>query len=465
MSDTKTTQRRKALACLRCRSAKAACEGTPPQALATHKSREEVELRADAACPRCLRLSLECLWAPTKRTGRPPRSSKRQRVDEDDGEPEQSLDETHDTPTPASTSTGADANVASSSGTWSQFTGSELWQADAAGMPAQGMPQLPWSADSALLEHSGLSPFQDFQMPNAPLEPLDTAQLEEWMRESVVIAPELQPQTPSAAAESSLQAHPSPSGTLSPQAMQQLTALSDSLRIVRTPSPANFSSPRQLPYVSSVNPAEVDPVSELRQGVQEFFSRAAQWIPILDVADDWQGQIGSHSSYVHALVLQAAAALGLRLAGARQKAAAERALEAARHHAAQLVANPPVAPRHPCDAADSLVTLHSVQGLLLLATLEAGLGEKARASSCIASAARVAQEWGLHRLDAPLGFPGDANLPLASAGSRWIGDELQLQLIGGDGSLGGLPQHPAQSVLESLRRAWWEVRPIKLIFQ
>ncbi|SPO32464.1 uncharacterized protein UTRI_04208 [Ustilago trichophora] len=76
-----TPQKRSALACLPCRTAKNKCDGAPPPLIAElsshletkipHPTGHDVQLRSDDACTRCARLRLECLWQPSHRTGRP----------------------------------------------------------------------------------------------------------------------------------------------------------------------------------------------------------------------------------------------------------------------------------------------------------------------------------------------------------------------------------------------------------
>ncbi|SPO27753.1 uncharacterized protein UTRI_04208_B [Ustilago trichophora] len=76
-----TPQKRSALACLPCRTAKNKCDGVPPPLIAElsshletkmpHPTGHDVQLRSDHACTRCARLRLECLWQPSHRTGRP----------------------------------------------------------------------------------------------------------------------------------------------------------------------------------------------------------------------------------------------------------------------------------------------------------------------------------------------------------------------------------------------------------
>lgn len=74
-------QKRSALACLPCRTAKNKCDGAPPPIIAELSAHLEtkmpppagadVQLVSEHACTRCARLRLECLWQPSHRTGRP----------------------------------------------------------------------------------------------------------------------------------------------------------------------------------------------------------------------------------------------------------------------------------------------------------------------------------------------------------------------------------------------------------
>ncbi|EPQ29701.1 uncharacterized protein PFL1_02921 [Pseudozyma flocculosa PF-1] len=74
---TKPVQRRSALACLPCRSAKNKCDGQAPPLAVEYSASQALkaapsdDIPSDAPCTRCRRLDLRCLWQPSHRTGRP----------------------------------------------------------------------------------------------------------------------------------------------------------------------------------------------------------------------------------------------------------------------------------------------------------------------------------------------------------------------------------------------------------
>lgn len=80
-SGLQALQKRSALACLSCRTAKNKCDGTPPPIIAELSvyletkilpaAGADVHLVSERACTPCPRLRLECLWQPPYRTGRP----------------------------------------------------------------------------------------------------------------------------------------------------------------------------------------------------------------------------------------------------------------------------------------------------------------------------------------------------------------------------------------------------------
>jgi hypothetical protein len=455
--------RRKALACLPCRAAKSACEGVPPHALASHKAGDDVEIPADAPCHRCQRLAVACRWAPTKRIGRPAKRRRAAGDSEDDelhaeehaGEQPPTAAQTAAWQAPLSNGTPFAAATALpdlSLGSWPAAQQQQQSSSSSADSMADSVAafwaSLPAGTSDAALQQTATasSPLDNVMMdptmwnilaggsnggggpsaaspsastsassPDRSSVMQDLQSLHDWMPTSL-------PQPAVSIAELS---NPSHSPKLSNRAMHQLESIQMLSSTSRPSRKAGSSSARS------------SSLAFMDEGLVAFFTRAQQIIPLLGTSAQYAAWLSAQRSEAQMLVHHAASALGLRLAGPRAAQAAERSLSHARHLATEL--RLPRAPAGLCDALSAGDALDSMRGLLILATVEAGAGKPADANVALGKAARLASEWGVHRLDAPFGEASQqAPLPLAGAAQRWTAAA-------------------DRDVLEGLRRAWWEL--------
>ncbi|KAN0059677.1 hypothetical protein ACQY0O_008249 [Thecaphora frezii] len=461
----KPPQRRSALACLACRSAKNKCDGQAP-ALAVEISASQVlkaspsdDIPSDAPCTRCRRLELRCMWQPSHRTGRP---RKKRRPSETLAEASLGLrldTDTHPTHHEnASAASSYTPDGASSSGSLSAITRADITGQDIFTLlntsPYDSTESTYSNLDAEHIDDS--DPSADDALGSSVAQ-IDSSPAEHVAAWSAAIPPSAGLNHPAGGQPYRYHGY-TPDEYPAPPTEGPSRHAQDHFSMLRSRIGAGVRKDRGMeigrrpanlwPALPSVLPGHE---SDLQRGLRLYFGGFGLSVPILGEEEKFFAARFAEMPDLSPspLILHAAAALGLLLQDGKD-ASSTNVMRARARELADVTAEQSTA----LYSTDHARVLSAIQGLILVAYDDYGRTQIPAAARYMRAACELALHSQLNLLDSGRtfaeGFPSGPN-PLGGKTVSFAGI--------------GSSQSFTPDFLEDCRRTWWELYIADLMFQ